>query len=446
MINSLFSVSKALFRGKDQDALIGLYTVWKRSTAHAPKEFQEENPTILKFISSGVLIGEGKVESSIKSLEEIMITTKNPKLQHHAHELLLKCYTSMNSWKSVQQALTIVSNSIPNFDTHFAGELDALSFWNQTGEKYEPDIILDVLERGLSTAIENLTFSNIYKAFRGNSAIDSDAFVKLKYFAALSISHSDEFILGNLVWAQCMLQFNTKYRKLDLGNQIRLGKAKTSERVTNLSFYGSDLLDLMKLYSVYRTAEKLGVSRKVRDPDLDEIGGLLANLARNTRNLTLAHDLLDSPHSTLTLSASIRKQYKQARLLHQEKKVEEASYVLIKVLSTPIPSITLNDQEIIGKSSFLLASWNVEPKIDFMRKEYTDLMQKIFQNEYPHNMSTLKSEDLEYCFLRYAIDAAPGYSKSWLSYGGFNYRLGRSFLDELGSTNTSSYFQAELAR
>jgi tetratricopeptide (TPR) repeat protein len=443
MRNCLFSINNTLLAKKDQNALIGLYALWKRNLSMIPQEMNVRDPSVLQLLTSGIQLSEGRIESGAKTLEDILQSSKLDFVKREAQERLFHCYTSTGSWQAMSEVLETIKRP-PDFERYFAADLNALSYWNNSTGPVQFNPLTEIVIRGPSDAFAHISMQRIQESF-GNATSDAREAVEfLKTILRLSLPKPVERSVEGLIWAQFMVNFTADHKSFDTATQIRLGKAKPSDRVTNLSIYNKDLLRLLKMYSLAKSAEKLGKARKARDPDLDEIGGLLANLARNTRNIKLAHELLDSSLRNLTLSASMRKQYKQARLLFQEKRLDEAANVLLKVIDTPLPTSTIADQEVISKSLLLLAGWNSEHPFDFTQADFPDLLRDIFGPDFPFNMSRMLPEDIEYALLKQAIKKAPDYSKSWFAYGSFNYRFGRTLLDDLNTSYTAPYFQAEL--
>jgi hypothetical protein len=444
MRNCLFSINNALLAKKDHDGLIGLYALWKRNVSLVPSEIELRDPSILQLLAASIQFSEGKIEMGAKTLEGILPSCKLQYVQREAQEKLFHCYASAGNWKSMANVLETIKPTNQEFEKYFAADLNALSYWNHSQELVPFTPVTDILLRGPPIAFDHISMNGIRNAFQNTNCDLQESLGLLKSIMYLSARKPIERCAENLIWSQFLVQFSANHLSLDSASQIRLGKAKPTDRITELSLYNKDLLTMIKIYSLSKTAEKLGKARKARDPDLDEIGGLLANLARNTRNIKLAHELLDSSLRNLTLSASMRKQYKQARLLYQEKRLSEASKVLWKVVETPLPSLTTADQEVVSKSLLLLAGWNSEHPMDLKQTDFPDLFREVFGTDFPFNMSQMRSEDIEYSLLKYAIRRAPDYSKSWFAYGSFNYRFGRSLLEDLNSSYTAPYFLPEL--
>ncbi|KAI8897600.1 hypothetical protein BC833DRAFT_36026 [Globomyces pollinis-pini] len=456
----LMSIYKALMEMKDSDSIKGLLAFWKRNTKSVPNSDQMFSDLFAKeipqFLSLGRLYVEGHLEQAVKnqlvlydSFEDVF--TK-PEIHSDIKDQILDCYVGLNDWKSAAKVFEKFSEgSLEPIPEKFNFEKSFLTFWSlvhnrQLSEhaKISPNLMcLDILDKGISKVLKETSQRFLFNmrpdAIHAPQEIQS-VLNNLQSIASISMFTSFKNNTERLLYCHSILSFAGFEKKGERSNTIRFGKSNPKERLIHATLKGEYLKEWVGLYNFARFGESFGLMRKARDPDLDEIGGLIAELSRKTKNFQLAKTMLNTSQSSLTTSAALRHTFKHALLLEEENQGKEALSLLLDVLNMPLDKASTTDLEIKSQACHLFALWNDPPIVSFDDLDHLQTIESTLGETLSDDDSfSISSDLLSLKFLKKSTVFAPFFPRSWYLYGSFCYKMGRQMLNDL-SNNLSSKF------
>ena len=404
-----FSIHDALRSQNDRAGLSGFKDFWAESTKDLTA-FQGR-AHYLTYLEAGSLFTEGKIEYGVKKL--LPITAKDSRLFIAGQERILESYSILHDWVNVKnRALQMPEESKSREDY-----LNSLAIWD-----------LGVSTTNLSTDLKNGSSNSLKNLILNQLAEVTNGGLECQNINEVQKLFSLHLFAEALLQVKKVLVYQSFFKlagnfKLEEG--IKLRKAKPKDKVTRDGLIDSDIHQWSDIYHISRLFEKL---KKTRNPELDEIGGLLADLSRRTGNLSFARRLLDSSQSSLTESAKLRIRFKEARILQAEGQPTEACLLLLGGLSSNFPSLEIVDIEILAKSCSLIVVWN---QLDYQDMSIQSKIEKALGKSVDKERLSKSSEYVAELFLTRATEIAPTLPKSWSMLSSFNYSVGRSQLEEL---------------
>jgi hypothetical protein len=431
----ILSLTDALLQVHDTDGIFGLLSILqKRSTGlHDRLEFK----CLSKYISIAKDVTLGRLEYSVDQLKDLLVYSEDILLQKSVEKLLLMCYEDLSDWKSIQEML----ESDLRVGDSISKNLKALSVWSTSSkeEVYEAKIDNSKMLNFSIGAPRLIELVSLNLVVNENSLREKEMDLT-RIYDIFSFANETKYssIVDYFVWVQSSMAQTSLETKKE-SSIIRLGKVKPSEKVVSIALHGENLSKWLRVYNIARVSENLGMSRKYRDPDLDEIGGILADEASASQNLKLAKRLLDSTKNSLTISASLRNSFKIATLLQLENQNLKASQLLLEILEMPFVSGDQYDLEVRAKSCFLFAesfSLNLEDL------NVINTLERVLTGSLEYDSFQSKKDCVRHKVLEKATQIAPSFSQTWFRYANYCYRQARKVLEDLNEDH--KMFQTEI--
>ncbi|KAL5032700.1 hypothetical protein RTP6_000768 [Batrachochytrium dendrobatidis] len=448
----LVAISSALRRSKDADGLIGLAQYWRRETQNIQPPITITGENIYKWICIQAILAEGKYEMALDELHSLaqnLTDTEKSVIKVDLHSLMRECYFELGDWKSACHLLKIQSNTDLKHDTDRIFRSDGIGaddmMLSNLSEFVDPDTfessdksISTFLHHGFGVLTEKIHLDTAIglfsKTVNHSDIIQQASDLYQSIYPIVTINESDRAIVL-LVFYQVLNHIAGDGHTAEITGAVRFGGARAKDRIHPESISSKHLGNWIKLHMQMKENESFQRTRK-RDPDLDEIRGILANLARKACNFGLANRLLDSSQSNLTASGAMQNNFKLARLLFEEGRSKDATSLLLNVINTPNSMLDPSDFEIKAKSCILISKWNRSVRLDISDSQIKRNLDLIL----PHSSAPVPMSEywLSHNLLKRATELSPDYPKSWFAFGTFCYRVGRRALDSLSSREVQS--------
>ncbi|KAH6585817.1 hypothetical protein BASA50_000978 [Batrachochytrium salamandrivorans] len=448
----LVALCQALRRSKDSDSLVGLAQYWRRETLTMRPSIPLASENIYRWICVQAILAQGQYEvalTELQRLSEAFTDTEKSVLNVNIQEQVLECYSELGDWSATQRFLQAQSGKDPIIDKELITDeifssVDGFptQAWDlsECTSLADDQIIRSFLSRGPSVLTRKVYLDMVMHTF--SESADSKQF--LLQSAAINqplfqtfTSNGSDHAFAHLVFSQILSRIAVVDRTVDTAGTVRIGGARTKYRIHEEGLVAKDLGSWIQLHSLLKENESYQRTRK-RDPDLDEIRGLLANLSRKARNFRLANRLLDSSQSNLTSSAALQNNFKFARLLYEEGRSRDALFLLLNVINTQSTVLDPSNLEIKAKSCKLISEWNRLVRLDMNDPQVKRHLDLAIQHSVDPIPLSITQNWLSYNLLKRATEISPAYPKSWFAFGTFCYRVGRRALDSLTTRETSS--------
>ncbi|KAI8926183.1 hypothetical protein BC831DRAFT_426088, partial [Entophlyctis helioformis] len=429
---------------------------------------------------------------------------------------MLECYAKLGDWSAAQDLLRNNPGLLPPVMTpltpaaYTATVADAQSplraafkygLWRldrplQTDDAGAPGaasaaLPKDLLDLGVTAFAQKQNAQGLMRLFEAPSAqlpdgsaapstpLDLEMAWMQSLFGLVPSSDRDRR-LGLLVLGQELAHVAHTDSLSDALGTLRIGQARAKDRVRPDTIISPHLPQWMQVLTVIKeneTARLGGVSptsglpsmptlavrsggggrgATKRDPDLDEIRGLLADLARKVSNFRLANRLLDARQSNLTASAALQNNYKLARLLYEEGRSRDALLLLLSIVTASSSSggsgggsgggggvhIDLaGDADVKAKACQLIAEWNRPFRLDVNEPQVRRALDAVLGGSGAGVVlptSGVQDDWFSFHMLRRGTEISPAFPKAWFAYGGFCYRVARRAVEGLATVGAVS--------
>eukprot|EP00842_Homolaphlyctis_polyrhiza_P006613 jgi/Hompol1/6953/HPOL_002394-RA len=378
-LSLLLWLSRALSRSKDVDGLVGLARFWRRETVDVRANLPAASDNIYRWLCVQAVLSEGQFEIAARELNALSakFTAAEKEILANAklNDQLLECYTKLGDWSSARDLLEAVA---PDADTLAVQRQFQLGYCQAssvlTDFDPKPAIARDFLDLGPTKLALKISVRGFVDCMTGSAGAKnstshdhdgpSNSTEHLFPVFRLLFNNNRDRLVSLFVLSQQHVHIaNSADRALDTATGVRIGQARAKDHIRPETIVAKHLSEWMQLLTIFKETENQHPSLR-RDPDLDEIRGLLANLSRKVRNLQLANRLLDSSQSNLTSSAALKNNFKFARLLFEEGRARDAFVQLLSVINTHSAILDQSDLEIKAKACRLISEWNRPMQMD----------------------------------------------------------------------------------
>ncbi len=401
------------------------------------------DPSIPSLLENGCYQVKGMIELAIKNYSSLLGKLSEVQFEGMVVKEMIDGYLDLHDWSGASELLRreAISEEIP-----MKQQLQRLSVWSES--RIAPELTSSLLHDGLEQCMEQIGNDYLNKLkIDGNANEDLMKAVSLgtrrmKEIASAGVLKDHQAVIDPLFYGQSILKV-LEGKISDKGKNIKLRKAKPKDRITSDSILGKFLPKWIEAYDLARIFEQSSPTN-FRDPDLNEIGGLLANLSRKTQNFGLANRLIEEINATLTTSATLRVKFKKARLLYSEGHLQDACNQLLEALSIKIIGSDPIDVETKAKACSLFTFWS-SSLTDEIPRDKIELalgnpLETYLDPPFISNLNQPQGDFIGNAFLSLATSVAPNLSKTWLVWAGFSYAVGRKMLEELSSPSSATYF------
>ena len=424
-IKNIFKIFlKSLLKLKEPDQIAGFKDYWANKIAAFGDLFDNN---FENYLSSVGLVDMGYLEEGCIGLSCIY---DGSEFKSESVLMAQDILSRIQCWESLNGSLSSLKD-----DRSLS--MKRLSIWVPESREHVEQTPDEFSTECFSRIIDSLSVTYLESLVVKKTDLSPDMLDLPQKMASINIVNPLVTISEKLLGIQAIINAGEHQTSIQKKGNIRIRKAKPKDRITEDLLTFERLIDWVQTYDILSYIDS---TRAIRDPDVDEIGGLLSNLARKSRNLTLAKRLNNSSVSSLSKSSKLRASFMKARILWiDESNHIEASNLLLDVLSMQAGSTELIDLELQAKSCSLLCEWNNLLASDFFKnpKLMTALDRKM--------NDASNARDLPLCFMKRATELAPHLSKSWFKYAGYCYDFGRKMIEDIGKIPKarSLYFPVE---
>lgn len=422
-------MTQSLQRLQCTNDIAGFENYWTEKTQALDDLFEEK---YVKYLQSIRLVSTGRIEEACDQLLNIRTL---PEMEHSPAELAQDLYSRLQDWESLSE--TLVSTPATDRNLLAVRRLCAWTLPDQYADISTDSSIIAVpqlFHRSCSKVIDFLSWNPLEGILSNQMRSPSHAITKV---ACLALGNPSFLVAEKLLGTQTIVSAYHSRLVPQSKQSIKIRSAKSKDRITNDHLTFEALLAWVQAYDILSFVDQ---TKQVRDPDVDEVGGLLSNFARKSKNFKLANRILRRSASSLTHSAKLRASFNYARLIiAQNGNVKEASDLLLDILSSRVPDTDLVDLEIQAKACTLFCKWNSSTQIssNFALDSGKLCLALDKRADAIHD-----AKDLSSLFIERATLLTPLLPQSWFSFAASQYAIGRKMIDDIGkiAMNECQYF------
>ena len=436
---TLFAVTcKMLKRNNDVDTLVGLANLW-REKSDINSSTDGTSHAMHKWLCIQTVATYGEFDRALKELtvlESLISRDSTISFNFEVGMHALECYSQLGDWDSVNKGLDSAETSSDVVKLAFSyGCAEVTPF-----ESLSPanDVVGSILEIGQRSCLIKLAAASLADAVIGSHPSQHSSLEHvqdtLKSLFNLIPATDLKRKLSGLAAIQHQTDLHSSASNSNQIEGLRIGKSRTKVRIRPECITSTNQSEWLRILNSYMDFEKRHRERR-KDPDLDEIRGLLADSARKTRNFKLASSLLDATQRNLTLSTAMENNYKLAQLLFEEGRSKDALQLLLNILNKNLDTVSKSDLVVKANACKLISHWNLADRLNWQDPNAQKSI-ATFCDAHRVQISDFASTNMvSFHLLKASTEISPDYPKAWLEFGTFCYRMGRRSLDELINTD-----------